>query len=222
AEGDRLPGGSALLRAVRGVDASDPRAAETSVHGVPDRNLTGGDAAGVAPVVGGVAADDELHREAEFLGGHGGGAGVLEDGQHGFALVPRGVLGLGDDIVAHQRADRDDVYDRQLLFAEGPAQLVDELANLARGGVEGLLGVVHRVDLVHSDDNLRDVQQGGDGQVTAGLLDHAVTDVDEDDHQVGGRHAGDGVAGVLNVTRGVREDEAAAVGGEVAVGHVDG
>src|SRR5699024_574763 len=221
-EGDGLPGGGALLRAVRGVDASDAGAAETSVHRVPDRDLAGGDAAGVAPVVGGVVADDELHREAELLGGHGGGTGVLEDRQHGFALVPRGVFGLGDDVIAHQRADRDDVHDRQLLFAEGATQLVDELVHLARGGLEGLLGVVHRVDLVHGDNDLRDVQQGGDGQVAAGLLDHAVTDVDEDDHQVRGGHAGDGVAGVLNVARGVRENEAAAVGGEVAVGHVDG
>src|SRR5699024_4138335 len=101
-------------------------------------------------------------------------------------------------------------------------QLVNELAHLARGSLEGLLGVVHRIDLVHGDDDLRDVQQGGDGEVAAGLLDHAVTDVDEDDHQVGGGHAGDGVAGVQHVPRGVREDKAAAVGGEVAVGHVDG
>src|SRR5699024_4363792 len=128
----------------------------------------------------------------------------------------------GDDVVAHQRADRDDVHDRQLLLAEGATQLVNELAHLARGSLEGLLGVVHRIDLVHGDDDLRDVQQGGDGEVAAGLLDHAVTDVDEDDHQVGGGHAGDGVAGVLHVPRGVREDKAAAVGGEVAVGHVDG
>src|SRR5699024_10021215 len=87
AEGDGLPGGGTLLRAVRGVDASDAGAAEASVHRVPDRDLAGGDAAGVASVVGGVVPDDELHREAEPLGGHGGGTGVLEDRQHGFALV---------------------------------------------------------------------------------------------------------------------------------------
>ncbi len=69
---------------------------------------------------------------------------------------------------------------------------------------------------------MRDAQQGRDGRVPAGLFDDAVAGVDEDHGEVGGGGAGDHVAGVLHVAGGVGEDEAAACGGEVAVGDVDG
>ena len=45
--------------------------------------------------------------------------------------------------------------------------------------------------------------------------------VDEDKRKVGGRGSGHHVAGVLDVARGVRDDELASWRGEVAVGHVD-
>ncbi len=67
-----------------------------------------------------------------------------------------------------------------------------------------------------------DAQEGGDGGVAAGLFDDAVAGVDQDDGEFGGGGAGDHVAGVLHVAGGVGEDEAAAGGGEVAVGDVDG
>ena len=53
------------------------------------------------------------------------------------------------------------------------------------------------------------------------LLLDAVAGVDQDERQVGGRGAGDHVAGVLNVARGVGDDELAPGGGEVSVGDVD-
>ena len=46
--------------------------------------------------------------------------------------------------------------------------------------------------------------------------------VDEHDREVGGRGAGDHVAGVLNVAGRVGDDELAPRRGEVAVGDVDG
>src|SRR3990172_147000 len=49
-----------------------------------------------------------------------------------------------------------------------------------------------------------------------------VRGVKQDDGEVGGGRAGDHVAGVLLVARGVGDDEAAAGRGEVPVGHVDG
>ena len=76
--------------------------------------------------------------------------------------------------------------------------------------------------LLTASGDVRDAQQRGDRGVPAGLLDHAVAGVDEDDGQLGGGGAGDHVAGVLHVARGVGEDEAAGRGGEVAVGDVDG
>ncbi len=55
----------------------------------------------------------------------------------------------------------------------------------------------------------------------AGLLDDAVTGVDQDDRQVGGGSAGDHVARVLDVARAVGDHEIAVRGGEVAVGDID-
>ena len=51
--------------------------------------------------------------------------------------------------------------------------------------------------------------------------DDALARVDQDDREVGGRGAGDHVARVLLVARGVGDDELAPRGREVAVGDVD-
>ena len=59
-------------------------------------------------------------------------------------------------------------------------------------------------------------------RVALGLLDHALAGIDEDDGEVGGGGAGHHVAGVLDVARGVGDDEFALGRGEVAVGDVDG
>jgi hypothetical protein len=66
-----------------------------------------------------------------------------------------------------------------------------------------------------------DPQQRGDHRVAAGLLEHTAAGVDQDQGHVGGRGAGDHVARVLLVARGVGQHELAARRVEVAVGHVD-
>ena len=58
--------------------------------------------------------------------------------------------------------------------------------------------------------------------VAAGLGLHAVTGVDQDHRQAGGGGAGGHVAGVLLVARRVGDDELALVGGEEAIGDIDG
>ncbi len=55
-----------------------------------------------------------------------------------------------------------------------------------------------------------------------GLGEHAFARVDQDDSEVGGGGAGHHVAGVLLVPGRVGHDELALLGGEVAVGDVDG
>ena len=55
-----------------------------------------------------------------------------------------------------------------------------------------------------------------------GLRQHALARVDQDHRQVRGRGAGDHVARVLLVAGGVGDDELAPLGGEEAVGDVDG
>ena len=54
-----------------------------------------------------------------------------------------------------------------------------------------------------------------------GLLDDPLARVDEHEREVGGRRAGDHVAGVLHVPRGVGDDERPHRRGEVAVGDID-
>ena len=58
--------------------------------------------------------------------------------------------------------------------------------------------------------------------MAARLGEDAFARVDEDDGEVGGGGSGGHVAGVLLVAGGVGDDELAALGGEVAVGDVDG
>ena len=65
-------------------------------------------------------------------------------------------------------------------------------------------------------------QQRGQEGVPAGLLEQPVAGVDEHDHQLCGGCAGHHVAGVLDVARGVGDDEFPLGRGEVAVGDVDG
>jgi hypothetical protein len=93
------------------------------------------------------------------------------------------------------------------------SELVDDL-------VEDLL-VQSTRSILLTRDQVRDAQQRRDEGVPAGLLDHALAGVDEHDRQVGGRGAGHHVAGVLDVARGVGDDELALRRGEVAVGDVD-
>ena len=86
---------------------------------------------------------------------------------------------------------------------------------------ERLLGEVEQVDLVDRDDDVRHAQQRDDGEVAAGLLEHALAPVDQHDDGIGRGRAGDHVARVLHVPGAVGEDERPRAGGEVAVGDVD-
>jgi hypothetical protein len=85
--------------------------------------------------------------------------------------------------------------------------------------------MVRVIDQVHLVDRQHDVRMPSserDVAVAAGLRQHALARVDQDDREVGGGGAGDHVAGVLLVARRVGDDELALVGAEVAVGDVDG
>src|SRR5699024_286347 len=97
-----------------------------------------------------------------------------------------------------------------------------EVGGLAFDVFDRGLVEVEQVDLVDGDDDVSDAQTGDHGQVPAGLLGGPVAGVDEDDDGIGGRGPGDHVPRVLHVSGAVGEDEGAAVGGEVAVGNIDG
>ena len=86
------------------------------------------------------------------------------------------------------------------------------VANVRELGVDllvDLLGEVDEVHLVDRQHQVRDPEQRQDHRVPAGLLGQALAGVDEHQAEVGGRGAGDHVAGVLHVARGVGDDELA-------------
>ncbi|MNL03383.1 hypothetical protein D3C87_1239200 [compost metagenome] len=96
--------------------------------------------------------------------------------------------------------------------------------------VEALLAELDQIHLVDGHDHVLDLQQLQDGRVALGLrqqfgpavLHGHARGVHQHDGGVRRAGAGHHVAGVLLVARRVGDDELAARGGEVAVGHVDG
>ena len=89
-------------------------------------------------------------------------------------------------------------------------------------GVEGGLIEADEVHLVDGEHELADAKHAGDGGMTAGLRQQAVAGVHQQDGEVCGGGAGDHVAGVLVVARGIGQDETPQRRFEIAVGDVDG
>ena len=131
------------------------------------------------------------------------------------ALVPGHALAAREDVVAVDRRHRDAQH---VLDAD----LGRERAIVGLDPLADLLRVVHEVHLVDREHDLLDAEQRHHVAVAPGLREHALACVDQDDRQVGGGRAGDHVAGVLLVPRRVGDDVLAAIGGEEAVGDVDG
>src|SRR5690606_33849879 len=88
--------------------------------------------------------------------------------------------------------------------------------------LEHFLRVADHVQFVDRQHHVAYADQGNQIAVPASLGQHALAGVDQNHRNVGGGGAGDHVAGVLLVSRGVGDDELAFLGGEEAVGHVDG
>ena len=82
--------------------------------------------------------------------------------------------------------------------------------------------VADQVHLVDGEHDVADADQVRQVAVAPRLRQHALARVDEDDGKIGGRGAGDHVARVLLMAGRVGDDELALVGGEEAVGDVDG
>ena len=210
--------------AVRGVDAGDVRGQPgREVHDlVPRLEHTAGHLARVAPVVvqvgvgGLVRPDHVLDRETDVDEiAVRGDVHVLQVVQQRRPVVPEHILRPLDHVVPVQGGDGDEAQVTDLqLRGEGGELLADPL--------EHPLVVVNQVHLVDRQDQVRHPEQRGEERMQAALLGQPVARVDQHDGQVGGGGAGDHVPGVLDVPRGVRDDELAARRGEVAVGHVDG
>ena len=97
-----------------------------------------------------------------------------------------------------------------------------ELVKVVADLLELLPVPVDQVHLVDREHDVPDAQQRRQERVPARLLEQPVAGVDQHDRQLGGRRAGDHVAGVLNVAGSVGDDEFPLGRGEVAVRDVDG
>jgi hypothetical protein len=130
-------------------------------------------------------------------------------------VVPGRARGGFHDVVALEAGQRDggDVVE---------ANLRRERAVVVLDTPERGLVVVDQVHLVDGQHHVADADQRHEVAVTAGLRQHALARVDEDDRQVRRGGAGDHVARVLLVAGRVGDDELAPVGAEEAVGDVDG
>ena len=84
------------------------------------------------------------------------------------------------------------------------ADLRGERAVVGLDLVEDLLRVVDQVHLVDRQHDVADAEQRHQVAVPAGLREHALARIDQDHGEVGGRRAGDHVAGVLLVARACR------------------
>src|SRR5699024_2738157 len=162
-----------------------------------------GDLSGVAAVVVVVirlGPDDGLHREPGVdQVAIGGDVQVLEAIHQRGAVVPVHVRRASDDVVALQRRDRDDLDVRE-------CQLGGKGGELRVDAVVDILAVVDQVHLVDGDDQVRHTQHGQQHRVAPRLLGQTLAGIDEYQAEVGGRGAGDHVAGVLDVPGGIGDD----------------
>ena len=118
------------------------------------------------------------------------------------------------DVVAIQGTDRDH---GQIRYAEPPNDLVDLIDDV----LEPVPVPAHQIHLVDAHHDVLDSEQRGDVRVPSSLGDDAAPGVDQHERDVGGRRAGEHVAGVALVPRSVGKDERSSLGREEPVGDVD-
>ena len=85
-----------------------------------------------------------------------------------------------------------------------------------------ILGIVDQVDLIYTKNDGADTEEGGNGEMLPGLVNHAVAGVDKQHHNLGGGNTSNRVAGVLDVAGRVRKNKRAVRGGKIPVGNING
>ena len=202
-------GPKSTIRAMR--ERSPGRQHDDLVAGTRD---AGHDLSGVAAKIL-VGSHDALDGKAEI-----DQVGIARD-VHGFEMrqqrhagEPRHAVAARDDVVAGQRAHRDE---REV----GEVQARGERAVLVANALEHRLVVADQVHLVDGHDDARHAEQRHDEGMPLRLRLDAELRVDEDDRQVRRRRAGGHVARVLHVAGRVGDDETPPRRREVAVRDVD-
>ena len=131
------------------------------------------------------------------------------------AAVP-GCIGTGRrDVVTFECRQRDA---NDILEADLPRKT----AILLLDPIEYVPRIADEVELVDREHHLADAEQRNEIAVPSRLHQHSLAGVDQDHRGIGGRGSSDHVASVLLVARRVGNDELALVGGEKAIGNIDG
>ena len=145
---------------------------------------------------------------------------VFEKLQQRRAGIPVDRLARRDDVVALQRRHGNGGnLERRFLAATKPSR---KFLIVRHDLVEALLVVANEVHLVDRQHDAPDTKQRNDEGVAAGLRQHTLARIDQDDRQLGGGGSRRHVAGILLVARRVGDDEFALLGGEETVGDIDG
>ncbi len=129
--------------------------------------------------------------------------------------VPRHVFRGAGDVVATKARDR---HGGETLDSD----LGGERSVIGDDRIVGRLVVIDQIHLVHRQYDPANPELVAQEAVAPGLHEHALARIDQNHCQLGGRGAGDHVAGVLFVARAIGDDELAPVGGEEAIGDIDG
>ena len=85
-----------------------------------------------------------------------------------------------------------------------------------------LFTIIHQIHFINADNKMGNLQQFGNKGVPAGLLGHSIAGINKYNGRISRRCAGDHIAGILNMSRSVGDDEFALRGGKIAVGHING
>ena len=130
------------------------------------------------------------------------------------SVEPRHRPGSPSDIVAAQARKRD--------RGEGAdPDAVSEGAIVGDDRLELRLIVSDQIHLVHGEHDVANADQVGKKRMPPRLRQHALARVDQDHREIGGRCAGDHVAGILFMPWRVGDDELALFRREEAIGDVD-
>ncbi len=215
-QGDRPPGPRDVEVAIHGDDASDVR---RDTGGKSHDSITGPDDArrnrACEATEIEVGAGDQLDGKPEAVNVDTGlHIDRLEVFHHRRSAEPGQVLGPLDHVVPEEGRHRQE-------HRVGEVEALCERQIVGPDVLEALLGPVDEVHLVDRDRNMANAQQVRDEAVPLGLGDDPVAGVHQDDGELARRGAGDHVAGVLLMARGVGDDELPPRCREVAIGNVD-
>ena len=135
--------------------------------------------------------------------------------QQGRSLIPRSLLTLVHHVVAILGADRDKHHVLDI-------QRLRHFLVVGNNLVVYIFTEINQVHLVDSHQDMWYAEQRRDIAVAHGLLQYAMTCINQNDAQVGSTCTRYHVAGILNMSRSIGDDKLALRCSKIAVSHIDG